>query len=216
MAKETPITVGLGDHIQAERSDFRGLLEELSEEEFNAPSLCEGWTVRDVAAHAISYDRISPLLYVPLFAVSGLSIDRTNRVLVRWWRRRGTGAIVEAFRRSPSPRRMMSLLGRRIALLDAFVHQQDIRRPLGRSREIPPERLVVVGDILRHHRIGAGGMKRAKGLRLQSDDIDWSAGDGPIVHGPAEALLMALAGRPAALDELAGEGKDQLAQRVAR
>ena len=74
-------------------------------------------TLRDVAAHAISYDRISALLYVPLFVVSGFSIDRTNRLLVRWWRRRVPDAIIEAFRRSPSPRRMMRLLGRRIALL---------------------------------------------------------------------------------------------------
>src|SRR2546425_3635110 len=127
-------TMGLADYIRAQRSDFLRLLEELSVDEFNTPSLCEGWTVRDVAAHAISYDRISALLYVPLFVASGFSIDRTNRLLVRWWRRRDTEAILEGFRRSPSPQRMMRLLGRRIALLDAFVHQQDIRRPLGRPR----------------------------------------------------------------------------------
>jgi uncharacterized protein (TIGR03083 family) len=207
--------VNLREQVRAERSDLLGLLEELSSGEFETPSLCEGWTVRDVAAHAVSYDRISPLLYVPLFIVSGFSIDRTNRLLVRWWRRRGTDRIVEALRRSPTPRGMMSLLGRRVALLDAFVHQQDIRRPLSRPREIPPERLATIGELLRHHRIGAGGLKRAKGLHFEADDIDWSAGAGPTVHGPAEALLMALAGRPAALAQITGPGKDLLATRFA-
>jgi len=206
--------VNLRRHIRAERSDLIQLLETLSPAEFEAPSLCEGWAVRDVAAHAISYDRISPLLYVPMFLVSGFSIDRTNRLLVWWWRRRDTAAIVQALRRSPTPRGMMRLLGPRIALLDIFVHQQDIRRPIGRPRQIPPDRLAAVGELLRHHRIGAGGVKRAKGLRFEAEDIDWTAGDGPAVRGPAEALLMALAGRPTALDELTGEGKEELTNRL--
>ena len=207
--------VNLSDHIRAERTDLLRLLEELSPEEFAIPSLCQGWRVRDVAAHAVSYDRISPLAYVPLFAVSGLSIDRTNRLLVRWWRRRGTDAIVEALRRSPTPRGMMRLLGRRIALLDVFVHQQDMRRPLSRPRQIPADRLAAIGEVLRHHRIGAGGVSRARGLRFEAEDIDWSAGEGPTVRGPAEALLMVLAGRPAALLELAGSGKEELTRRLA-
>ena len=97
-----------------------------------------------MAAHAISYDCIHPLLYGAAFVVSGLSIDRTNQRLVASWRHRSTEAIIEAFRRSPTPRYTMKLLGRRIALLDAFVHQQDIRRPLGHMRKIPSERLAVV------------------------------------------------------------------------
>jgi len=207
-------TVPLTAHIKAERAAFLDLLATLSASDFKASSLCQGWTVRDVAAHAISYDRISPLLYVPLFIGSGFSIDRANDRMVSWWRRRGTEAVVDAFRRSPTPRGMMRLLGHRIALLDIFIHQQDIRRPLGRPREIPSDRLITVGELLRHHRIGAGGAERAKGLRFEADDIDWRAGEGPVVRGPAEAILIALAGRRAGLHELSGEGKRELAARL--
>jgi uncharacterized protein (TIGR03083 family) len=207
--------VNFRDHIEAERSEFLGLLEALSAEEYGGPSLCEGWTVRDVAAHAISYDCIHPVLYGAAFVASGLSIDRTNQRLVASWRRRDAEAIIEAFRRSPTPRNTMKLLGGRIGLLDAFVHQQDIRRPLGRARTIPPDRLIAVGQILRHHRIGAGGATRAKGLRLEADDIDWAVGTGPVVRGPGEALVMALAGRSVALADLAGAGKDELSKRLA-
>jgi len=206
--------VPLTEHITAERAAFLDLLDSLEAAEFKTPSLCKGWTVADVAAHAISYDRINPFRYVPLFVGSGFSIDRVNGRMVSWWRRRGTEAVVDAFRRSPTPRGMMRLLGHRIALLDIFIHQQDVRRPIGRPRDIPSDRLTTVGELLRHHRIGAGGAERAKGLRFQAEDIEWSAGDGPVVRGPAEAILMALAGRRTALDELGGEGKQQFAERV--
>jgi uncharacterized protein (TIGR03083 family) len=43
------ITSGLVDEATA----FADLVEPLSDEELNTPSRCEGWTVRDVAAHAI-------------------------------------------------------------------------------------------------------------------------------------------------------------------
>lgn len=57
--------------------------------------------------------------------------------------------------------------------------------------------------------------KNAKGLRLAATDVNWTTGDGPDVNGPGEALLMAIAGRPHALDELSGPGLPTLRQRLA-
>lgn len=39
-----------------ERSDLLDFLRTLTPEQWNAPSLCRGWSVKDVAAHMISYD----------------------------------------------------------------------------------------------------------------------------------------------------------------
>lgn len=64
------------EHIQAERSELADLLEDLTAEEPAHPSLCKGWSVRDVAAHAVSYDRINPLTYFVLFLATGVSVDR--------------------------------------------------------------------------------------------------------------------------------------------
>jgi hypothetical protein len=109
---------------------------------------------------------------------------------------------------------MTRLLGRRLALIDSFVHQQDIRRPLDLSRSIPPARLVRLAEIMVHDRVGAGGAKRARGLRLRATDVDWASGTGPEVRGPAEALIMTLAGRSAALQDLDGEGVAVMASRM--
>jgi hypothetical protein len=48
------------------------------------------------------------------------------------------------------------------------------------------------------------GAWRARGVRLIADDVRCSHGRGPQVRGGGEALLMAMAGRPAALDDLTG------------
>lgn len=99
------------------------------------------------------------------------------------------------------------------ALVDGTVHHQDIRRPLGMPRVIPPERLKRVLDAVPGNpRLGAG--RRIRGLRLQATDLDWAIGEGPEVHGTGEALLMVMTGRRGIVSELAGQGTPTLAARV--
>ena len=45
---------------------------------------------------------------------------------------------------------------------------------------------------------------------VQADDIDWSAGEGPEVRGPAMSLILAMVGRNRALDDCTGSGVDVL------
>jgi hypothetical protein len=58
------------------------------------------------------------------------------------------------------------------------------------------------------------GARRTRGARLVATDLDWNHGDGLEVAGPAEALLMAMAARPDAFNQLTGPGKELLAQRI--
>jgi hypothetical protein len=51
-----------------------------------------------------------------------------------------------------------------------------------------------------------GAKKRTAGLTLVASDMAWSHGAGPEVRGPAEALVMAMAGRRVALTDLTGDG----------
>jgi hypothetical protein len=48
-------------------------------------------------------------------------------------------------------------------------------------------------------------------VHLVATDLDWTFGKGDDVRGTGEALLMAMAGRPAALEDLDGPGKARLA-----
>lgn len=58
------------------------------------------------------------------------------------------------------------------------------------------------------------GPWRIRGIRLVATDLRFSAGVGPEVRGPAEALLMAIAGRRDAVSELSGPGQRKLAARI--
>lgn len=49
---------------------------------------------------------------------------------------------------------------------------------------------------------------------LEAHDVDFAHGNGPLVCGTGEALLLALSGRPAVLDDLDGDGLATLRARV--
>jgi hypothetical protein len=99
-------------------------------------------------------------------------------------------------------------------LIDTVCHSGDIRRPLGISRQVPAETFIEVADTLKGIGFPLGTNKRIAGLRLVATDISWSTGDGPVVEGPAEPLILAMAGRRSGLDDLSGEGKALLASRL--
>jgi uncharacterized protein (TIGR03083 family) len=98
-------------------------------------------------------------------------------------------------------------------LMHVLVHGQDICRPLGITRDLPRAHLVPVADFVKDDVHIFGAKKRIAGLKLTATDMDWSHGNGPEVTGPAEALVMMMAGRLAAVDDLSGEGKAALVTR---
>ncbi|WP_063064775.1 maleylpyruvate isomerase family mycothiol-dependent enzyme [Nocardia violaceofusca] len=192
--------------LNDERAELITLLRDLSEDEWEAPSLCAGWRVRDVVGHLL-YDEMSLLGYARFALGYRLNTDRVNNGLVDRARDLTTAQLIERFENS----------GQRITgtwpslgLADILVHQQDIRRPLGRPRTIPADRLVAV---LRHPDPFAGPRRYTRGLRFVATDVEWSAGTGPEVRGPGEALALAAVGRPAALEDLTGEGMETLRRR---
>ncbi|SOD95412.1 TIGR03083 family protein [Blastococcus haudaquaticus] len=198
---------------RAEREDLLELLERLTDEQWRAPSLCAGWTVRDVVAHVLSYEDLGPRALAARFARGRFLVGRTNAVGLADDAGRTPAELVERLRQHLTPAGLTAGMGGAIALTDGLIHQQDIRRPLGLPRAVPADRLVpalrtaLFGPVLR-------GVLRARDVRLVATDIDWSFGRGPEVHGTGEALLMAVAGRTAVAGELSGPGADRLTRRL--
>lgn len=198
---------------RAERIDLANLLAGLTPEQWDAPSLCTQWRVRDVVAHMIGYEDLSGTEFFPRVVRGGFNPNRINANRLAELANRTPEQLLAMVRASETPRSLTSGFGCRIALLDGIVHQQDIRRPLGIPREIPGERMRVAMDFARWAPPIRGAL-RARGVRLVATDLDWSRGSGPEVTGPAEALLMAMAARPCALADLEGPGKSTLAQHI--
>lgn len=199
---------------EQERTDLLGLLEGLTDEQWAAPSLCAGWSVRDVVVHVVSYDPLTTGQLGGAFLRGGFRVEKVNEVVLRAYDALSPAAVLDLVRRHLRPRGLTAGFGGGIALTDGTIHHQDVRRALGLPRVVPEERLVPVLEFAR----GAPtlpGRSLTRGLRLVADDVDFAAGRGPEVIGPGEALLMCVAGRAAALGELSGPGLPELRRRLA-
>jgi uncharacterized protein (TIGR03083 family) len=202
------------DLARQEREEFAALLADFSPEQWEAPTLCDRWRVRDVVAHVISYDELDRLGLLGRFAKGRFLLNRINAVGVADYASRPPQELSELMRIHAEPSGLPAGFGGMIALVDGMIHQQDIRRPMGLPRDIPAERLlpalsfaVTAPTIL--------GFWRTRGVRLVATDLDWSTGRGPEVRGAAESLLMAMAGRRGVVGELSGPGQAKLAGRLA-
>jgi len=196
-----------------EREGFASFLDGLTSQQWNSPTLCELWTVREVAIHTVSYDELTTAGLVGRFLKGRLNTDRINAIGVADYSDRSPQQITVLIRSYAQPHGLTGGFGGKIALTDGMIHQQDIRRSIGLPRTIDPERLRTALNFARFAPTIRGAW-RARGVRLVANDLDWSHGRGPEVRGPGEALLMAMAGRRAALDDVDGPGKAKLAQHI--
>lgn len=205
----------LSELATEERRDLADYLDTLTEEEWEQPSLCPGWSVRDVVGHVPSYDALGWPASMVLMARERFSLDRCNQVGVDRSRRLGTEELVARLREHAVPRGITTLFRCAVALTDGMIHHQDIRRALGHPRTVPPERLVAALKFTpRAWALPAPA--NARGLRVVATDVDCAFGTGAEVRGPGEALLVALAGRAQSLTELDGPGLETLAVRLRR
>jgi len=142
---------------------------------------------------------------------------RINRYIAKDARQRGPAPVaklLEDFRGVVLARTHLPGLSSSSMLEDMAIHQMDIRRPLERPRCIPNGRMMPVAGELWTNRLFPGP-KLFQGIRAIANDADWSAGDGLDVAGPIEALVLSLAGRLAALDQLQGDATTTLHMRAA-
>lgn len=202
------------DLARQERTDLADYLTTLEPFEWDAPSLCHGWSVRDVVAHIVSYEELSLAQLAPRFAKGRFVPARINSVGVQEYNSQNGEVLVGTLRRWATPRGLTAGFGGAIALTDTLIHHQDIRLALGHRRDVPHERLkkalpfAMVAPPIR-------GAWIARGLRVVAVDMGWEFGRGREVKGSGQALLMAVAGRTATLDDLTGPGVEVLRRRLA-
>jgi uncharacterized protein (TIGR03083 family) len=196
--------------VAQERSALGRLLAALTTEQWDHPSLCAGWAVRDVAAHAVAW---SDTTLRQAAAATWRGRGRYNRVIFEEGRRLGarpTSDILADCERLATSRHRPPFLTRHEALLDVMVHAQDIAIPLGLHHEMPAEAAAHCAARAWRISFPFGVRRRLSGLRLEATDVDFAIGDGAPVRGPASALLLLVTGRRVALQQLSGEGADRI------
>jgi uncharacterized protein (TIGR03083 family) len=196
--------------LDHERAVLADLLVSLSDAQWAHPSLCAGWTVREVAAHLTLGPRMRlPTVLVEIVRARG----SFNRMVDSTARRRSAqpvGQLVADLRGIVGSRRLAPGQQLADALMDVLVHGQDIAVPLNVTHPMPPEAARASAEHLWRIGFPFHARKRLRGFRLSATDIDWAAGDGVEVRGPIDALLPLLAGRTATLSRLSGVGIAEL------
>jgi uncharacterized protein (TIGR03083 family) len=198
--------------IHAERKALAAELEGLSDAQWNTPSLCDGWTTRDVLAHMTATAKITAGSFFPKLLTSGFSFEKVqSKGIAEELGSNGADTLTRfkaaQDRTSHPPGPVDTLLG------ETLIHGEDIRRPLGLAHAYPMSALVESANFFKGSNLIIGTKKRIAGLSLKATDTDWSIGSGPEVSGPMLSLLMAMTGRKAVLADLSGEGVATLKSR---
>ncbi|MVO88219.1 maleylpyruvate isomerase family mycothiol-dependent enzyme [Streptomyces sp. p1417] len=198
--------------VREERLSVAALLERLDDADWEAPSLCRGWTVRDVAAHLTLSTRTTwPTMLKGVIRARGDWERMEAEAAVRRAAAFSPAELIAQIRETAGSPKRAPMASPLDPLVDFLVHGQDIARPLGLTRGMPPEQTAAaLGRVVSSPFYGA--RKRLRGVRLVATDLDWSTGDGPQeAQGPAADLLLLATGRPAGLTGVTGPGAERIA-----
>lgn len=191
--------------IAAERRELADVLAALAPPEWETPSLCAGWRVREVVAHMTMPFRYSAAKFGLEMARSGGNFTAmSDRVAKRDAAAMPAAELTAALRENAEHPWQPPGGTPEAPLTHDVIHGLDITVPLGTGRRVPEARLRLVLDAvtapqaLRHFDVDLAG------ISLVADDLDWSFGAGEPLSGAAQNLLLALAGRRLAPGALRG------------
>lgn len=202
----------------AELAAMATTLESYADADWDHSTYCDGWRVRDVVGHMLTGYTTPLLPMVRAVAAKGFNVDRASAVKsAEYGSTHSPTELLDELRRVQRDDVRMGiakLIPPSEGVVDHVIHHLDITRPLGRptttsdaARRAALDRIVTLGGFVR-------AKPRAKGLRFEATDQEWSWGSGPVVRGPSEDLLLALSGRPTGLAALSGDGLPTLRARL--
>jgi hypothetical protein len=172
--------------IDDQRRALLHLLEDLSERDWRQPSLCEGWTVRQVAAHLALQDTTWPAM---------------PRVMLDFIRHGGMNSAIHAMACRHAVLPLEAIIGQIRDRIGACRPSPSVRRPsttwctarTSPSRSAGPCRCRAASPS--SPRTGSGpaprmfrARKKLAGYRLTADDAPRAAGQGQEISGPIGAL----------------------------
>ncbi|WP_029924718.1 maleylpyruvate isomerase family mycothiol-dependent enzyme [Nocardia otitidiscaviarum] len=196
----------------AERAALADDLAGLEDTQWTERSLCGDWTVEEVVAHLTAAASNGRFRW--LRSVVGVRFDFDEHNARRLAEHRGAtpAQTLERFRAVVTSTTAAS--GHTAAWLgEVVVHAQDIRRPLGLSREPAVDAATEVARFYAGRDFTVTSRSAIKGLRLEATDGPFATGTGPLVSGTTLALTMAMTGRSGYCDDLTGPGVPTLRAR---
>ena len=190
------MTTDIPTVITNERRRVADWLDELPDETWSGPSLCERWSVQDTVGHMTFPWRVStPRLLAQMVRYRGF--EEASAVTAAGLGDIGPEALVAQIRANvDNPKRPPGTKPEDL-LAEVILHPLDIAIPNGQTWEPDPAGIVPLLDHVTQSKNGAhyhppGGLD---GVRFVATDADWSYGAGEEARGTAVDVLLTVAGR---------------------
>jgi uncharacterized protein (TIGR03083 family) len=191
--------------VAAEFVALADLLAAATEAQWDTPSLCAGWRVREVVAHMTMAARYAEDQFMAELRRFDFDFGRLSNEIADRDAALPADELVANLRSDVMAQWMPPGGGYHGALNHVVIHGLDITVPLGVPRRSPDDTIrIILDDLTRgdvHERFGTS----IEGRSLQATDIDWSYGSGPPLRGKAEDLAVVLCGRVLPAGRLDGE-----------
>ncbi|MCV7151086.1 maleylpyruvate isomerase family mycothiol-dependent enzyme [Mycobacterium pyrenivorans] len=196
--------------VHAERARLVCDLRDLPPHAWSIASLCADWTVHDVLAHLVDTAMTSRISFIRRMVLSRFDFDGDNASGIARRRRADPQATLAAMQAAINLT-LTPPAAPATRLVEAFVHGEDIRRPLGIAAGYPPDAVfAALAHQAKTSTTWHGGRERVAGLRLVATDTGAEIGDGIEVRGRAVDLLVAASGRAVDGEALHGPGASRL------
>jgi uncharacterized protein (TIGR03083 family) len=194
--------------IAAHRRSLADALATLTAAQWQAPSLCAGWTAAHVLAHQTMPFRITEQDYAEGLERFGGDFTKFSDEIADRDSRLQPAELVAVLRANADTPWSPGSFGLTGALCHDVIHGLDIAWPLGLTYEIPQPAARTVLDAV----AGPGNQTLfgfpLEGIKVAATDLGWSAGQGAELTGRSWDLLPLLAGRAVPRELFDGPGAD--------
>jgi uncharacterized protein (TIGR03083 family) len=162
----------------------------------DAPSLCDGWAVKNVVAHMTMAARYDGPAFVAELAAVGHDFGALSEKLARRDGELAFGTLLDDLRSGTMADWAPPGGGAAGALSHVVIHGLDITAALNVPRTADDKATLLVLASLADGGAATHFGVDPTGRLLRATDIDWQSGAGELVEATAGDLVLALAGRP--------------------
>ncbi|SNT20966.1 TIGR03083 family protein [Streptosporangium subroseum] len=195
--------------IAIEHRELAAMLDNLTPAQWDAPTLCAGWRVREVAAHmSMGFRYPLPRMVLELIKARGDINRMADRRALQDAATLSTAELVSAIRDNAGHPWKPPVGGITAALGHDVIHGLDITVALGIDRRVPEDRVRVLLEHVTPRTLKFFGAD-LDGVELRADDLEWSFGTGTPLTGTAQDLLLVAYGRKLPPGHLHGSAWDR-------
>jgi uncharacterized protein (TIGR03083 family) len=191
--------------VAAEFLALADLLDSATRAQWDTPSLCAGWRVREVVAHMTMAARYPEDKFMAELRRCDFDFGRLSNEIASRDAGLPASQLAADLRSEVMQHWTPPGGGYHGALNHVVIHGLDVTVPLGVPRRSPDATIRIVLDDLTTGGVHQHFGTRIDGRRLHATDLDWSYGSGSVVRGKAEDLALVLCGRTAPAGRIEGK-----------